>query len=94
MEINDFINTIGYDGNSAIVDKARLSKNANKNLDQLLEAGSFRAAAAYAVYTESEDDLQRVADEYNKLSNSAYKKEQIKRLFGVSKVDVKKRLVW
>ncbi len=94
MEIKDFINTIGYDGNSAIVDKARLSKNSNKNLDQLLEAGAFRAAAAYAVYTESEEDLQKVADEYNKLSRSNYKKEQIKRLFGVSKVEVKKRLVW
>lgn len=94
MEINDFINTIGYDGNSAIVDKARLSKNSNKNLDKLLESGAFRAAAAYAVYTESDEDLQKVADEYNKLSNSNYKKEQIKRLFGVSKVEVKRKLVW
>lgn len=94
MEIKDFINTIGYDGNSAIVDKARLSKNSNKNLDQLLESGAFRAAAAYAAYTESEEDLQKVADEYNKISHSNYKKEQIKRLFGVSKVEVKKKLVW
>ncbi|UTC65978.1 MULTISPECIES: hypothetical protein [unclassified Treponema] len=94
MEIRDFINTIGYDGNSAIVDKARLSKNSNKNIDELLQTGAFRAAAAYAVYTESEDDLQKVADEYNKLSNSNYKKEQIKRLFGVSKVEVKKKLAW
>ena len=37
MEIKDFINTIGYDGNSAIVDKARLSKNSNKNLVNLSE---------------------------------------------------------
>ncbi|AIN92774.1 hypothetical protein [Treponema putidum] len=94
MEINDFINTIGYDGNSAIVDKARLSKNSNKDIDKLLESGAFRAAAAYAVYTESDEDLQKVADEYNKLSNSNYKKEQIKRLFGVSKVEVKRKLVW
>lgn len=93
MDINKFISSIGYDGNSAIVDKVRFSKNKNKDLKTLLQEGSFRSAAAYAVYTNSQDDLQHVADCYNSRSGSHYTKEQIPRLFGVSNVDIKKILI-
>lgn len=92
MELNTFINSIGYDGNSAVADKTAFSKNKGKSISQLVESGQFRAAAAYAVYTEDEEGLQQVADMYNKLAGSSYKKEQMYRLFGVSKVDVKKVL--
>ncbi len=93
MELDDFISAIGYDGGSAVVDKMRKSNNKGKSISQLLEEGSFRAAAAHAVYSNSEEDLQKVADKYNELSNSNYTKEQIPRLFGVSKVEVKKRIL-
>ena len=77
MELNTFINSIGYDGNSAVADKMAFSKNKGKSLSQLVE---------------DEEGLQQVADMYNKLAGSSYKKEQMYRLFGVSKVDVKKVL--
>ncbi len=93
MDINKFISSIGYDGNSAIIDKVRFAKNKNKDLKTLLQEGAFRSAAAYAVYTGSQEDLQNVADCYNSFSASHYKKEQIPRLFGVSNVEVKKILI-
>ncbi|MEL3911557.1 hypothetical protein [Treponema pedis] len=93
MELDKFISTIGYDGNSAIIDKARFSKNKGKSVFDLIKIGAFRSAASYAVYTGSDEDLQAVADEYNSLSGSHYKKEQIPRLFGVSKAEVKKQLM-
>lgn len=92
MELNNFINTIGYDGNSAIVDKLSFSENKNKNLKDLLDKGKFHAAAAYAVYNDDENGLQTIADKYNELSGSHYKKDQIKRLFGISKVQTKKTI--
>ncbi len=93
MELDDFISAIGYDGGAAVVDKVRMSKNKGKTIEQLLEDGSFRAATAFALSSGNDDDLQKVADKYNALSNSDYTKEQIPRLFGVSKVDVKKRIL-
>lgn len=92
MDVNKFFCSIGYDGKSSIIDKTAFSKFKNKNISQLLECGAFRQAAAYAIYSDSNEYLQLVADAYNKLSNSNYTKEQIPRLFGVSKVDVKKLL--
>ncbi len=93
MELDDFISTIGYDGGSAVVDKVRRAKNKGKKIEDLLEEASFRAATAFAIYSNSDEDLQKVADKYNEVSNSNYTKEEIPRLFGVSKVDVKKRIL-
>ncbi len=90
--MDNFISAIGYDGDSAIVDKLRKSKNKGKSISTLLDEGSFRAATAYAIYSDSDEDLQLVADRYNEVSNSNYKKEQMSKLFGVSKVAVKKHI--
>lgn len=92
MELNDFINSIGYDGNSAIIDKAEFSKNKGKNISRLLDEGKFKIAAAYAVYNDDEESLAAIACKYNELSGSNYKKEHIRRLFGVSKSNVKRKL--
>ena len=92
MELKAFVNSIGYDGNSAIVDKAAFSANKGKNIEQLLKEGAFRAAAAYAVHTDDADGLQKVADAYNGIAGASYKKEHMYRLFGVSKAEVKKTL--
>ncbi|CEM61091.1 hypothetical protein [Treponema phagedenis] len=92
MKKDDFISSIGYDGPAAIVDRARKVKNAGKSLTTLLEEGSFRAATALALYNDSEEDLQTVADYYNKLAGSSYTATTIARVFGIAKVDVPKIL--
>ncbi len=93
MERDKFISAIGYDGDSAIIDKIRFSKNKGKSLSELIKEGAFRSAAAYAVYTGSDSDMHAVVEAYNSLSNSNYKKEQLQRLFGVSKAEVKKAVL-
>ena len=86
----DFISTIGYDGASAVVDKERRAKNGGKTLQELLEAGAFRSAAAFAAYDDSQEELQTVTDYYNKLAHSDYTAENILRVFGIAKANAKK----
>lgn len=90
MTKNDFISSIGYDGAAAVVDKTRRAKNSGKNLTELLESGAFRSAAALAAYNDSHEDLQAVADYYNKRAHSNYTAENILRVFGITKTSAKK----
>ena len=90
MTKNDFISTIGYDGAAAVVDKGRRAKNGSKTLTELLDAGAFRSAAAFAVYDDSQEELQTVTDYYNKLAHADYTTDNILRVFGISKTDSKK----
>jgi hypothetical protein len=93
MKKEYFISSIGYDGMMAVVDKKRFKKNARKSLRELLEEGSYRAAAAMAIYDDSDEEKEEVVIYYNEKSGSHYTKEQLGRLFGVAKVDVKKILM-
>ena len=90
MTKNDFISIIGYDGAAAVVDKGRRMKNNGKDLMEVLEAGAFRSAAAFAAYDNSQDKLQAVTDYYNQLAHSDYTSETILRVFGIIKTDSKK----
>ena len=92
MKKEHFISTIGYDGMAAVVDKKRYAKNAHKSVKELLEEGAYRAAAAVAIYDNSDEEMEEVIAFYNNASGSHYTKEQLSRLFGVAKVEVKKTL--
>ena len=91
MKKEHFMSSIGYDGMMAVLDKKSFKKNAKKTLKELLEEGSYRVAAAMAVYDDS--DEEEVISYYNQKSASHYTKEQIGRLFGVAKINVKKILM-
>ena len=102
----DFIFTIGYDGPSAVVDKHARNKYGKLNTRELAEKGLFRAAYSSAVYSGNPDELKFVADAYNRLGKNLspppavpdYKTADLpdvdipalERLFGVSRVDVKR----
>ncbi len=90
MKKNDFISAIGYDGGSAVVDRVRRLNVSNKTVNQLLEAGLFRSAAALALYNTSADELKAVTDYYNNLASAQYMPEQISRIFGISNTQSKK----
>ena len=60
--------------------------------EELVKAGFFRAAAASAIYSGSNDELALVADAYNEVSGSKYPVDAIPRLFGVAKVTVARTL--
>ena len=88
----DVVSAIGYDGNAALIDRSAKKRYGKLSTAELVKAGFFRAAAASAIYSESQDELALVADAYNKVSGSTYPVEAIPRLFGVAKVTVARTL--
>ncbi len=87
MKREDFVFSIGFQGDSAIVDE-RAKKN-YRNLDtrQLAEKGLFRAALCSALYSGSKQEEEAVLKEYNRVSDSRYTSiDQMKRLLGVYRV--------
>ncbi len=93
MKKEHFMSSIGYDGMMAVLDKKSFKNNAKKTLKELLDEGSYKVAAAMAVYDDSDEEKEEVIAHYNQKSNSHYTKEQIGRLFGVAKINVKKILM-
>lgn len=88
----DAIAAIGFDGEAALVDKAMKKEYASLSTAQLAEAGLYRAAAASALYSGSEEELALVAAVYNKAAGTTYSVEAIPRLFGVTRPKVNKTL--
>lgn len=80
----DQISTIGYDGNSAIVDGKVRSRYGSMSSKELTDAGMFREAAAAALYDKNEEEISYVVQEYNKKSGASYSEAQLERLFGIS----------
>jgi len=88
LKKDDFVSTIGYTGNTAIVDK-NLQKP-DTPVSVLLEKGLFKAAFSRSLYENNVQDQELVLKEYNRMSNSQYKTvEELKRLFGVFQVQEK-----
>lgn len=89
----DIVCAIGYDGAAALVDRVARKRYGGRSTAELVEAGLFRAAAASAIHSGSQQELALVADTYNKLANTSYSVDAIPRLFGVAKVTVNRTLV-
>ncbi len=89
---DDAIAAIGYDGNSALVDRLVKRQCAGMTTAQLAEAGLYRAAAASALYSGSAEELALVAAVYNKAAGATYPVEAIPKLFGVTKPTLSKTL--
>lgn len=89
----DFMFTIGYDGETAIVDGKAKAQYGKLGTAALAEAGLFRAAFASAVYSKSEGDLKAFASIFNAKAGTAYStQDEFQRLFGV-KLDAVKRVL-
>lgn len=87
MKIEDFGNTIGYSGSSAIVDKGNRKKFGRLSIGQLLERGLYKQAFSKALHQEDAPGQEEVLKRYNAVSGSHYSSvEELKRLFGVFQV--------
>jgi len=90
----DFIFTIGFDGNQAVVDGHAKREFGKLSTRELAEAGQYRAAFASALWSGKDEDIAEFLELFNRLSGTSYTSvEELKRLFGVQKVDVAKALV-
>jgi len=87
MKREDFIFTIGYDGDTAIVDGKAKKRYGKLNTGQLAEAGLFKAAFCSALFSGIEQEVQQVVEAYNKGEKASYSNEDdLKRLFGVYEI--------
>lgn len=89
---DDFIATIGYDGETAIASKTEVTALRGKTFEQILAAGNYRYAAACALYDESETEKQQLIDAYNNATGAHYSIDKIEKLFGISIQGAKKVL--
>jgi len=81
-EVFPFI--IGYQDQSAIVDRALLQKYKNATLDELIKARLFKASLARALLHQDDEGMRAVLVAYNELTKHPYKNvEELKRAFGL-----------
>jgi hypothetical protein len=93
MKREDFVFTIGYQGNAALIDGEARRKYGKYSAAELLEEGLYRAAFCAALYDES---LQEFTEDFrNRTGNSVDNETALKRLFGVFEVpdNVEKTIV-
>lgn len=88
LDRTDIIATIGYEGSSALIDKAVRRQCAGLSTAELARSGFFRAAAASAINSGDSAELEIVASEFSRVSGSPCKPEFVAKLFGVGKVSV------
>ncbi len=80
---DDFLFTIGYEGDTAIVDRRTRAKYRRLSGPELARMGLFKPAVYSGIYNDSEQELQEVLEVYNR--NSAVKVaslDDLKRLVG------------
>ncbi len=87
MKREDFVFTIGYQGDTALVD-GRARKDFNKlSTEDLAERGLWRAAFCSALYDNSEEKMKKVVEEYNRKSGAHLESvNDMKRMLGVFEV--------
>ncbi len=97
MKRGEKIFTIGYSGNSAIVDGKALSQNGALDTAGLLKAGLYKQALASAYESENRDEAELVLVEYNSAAGTSFENpEQLERVFGLVRSvadDVKPRIL-
>lgn len=84
MKREHFVFSIGYQGDTALVDGRSLKSYGNLNTGELVDQGLYRAALRSALYSGDDQELEYLRVEYNKKSKRQYESvEDIKRLLGV-----------
>ncbi len=87
MKREDFIFTVGYQGNTAIVDKKAQRSFRGATIDELLSQEQFGAAFRAAIFDGNDTAIERIRLAYNDSIDANYESAmQLKRLFGVDVV--------
>jgi hypothetical protein len=83
----DFIFTVGYEGNTAIVNSRLKRTSGRLSAGALAEKGLFKAAIAAAVYDNGDADLALILEIYNGQTDKPLgSTAELKRTFGVLEV--------
>lgn len=84
MKREDFIFTIGYSGDTALVDGGARKDFAGLGVAELVEKGLWRAAFCSALFDDNQEDMDLVVRMYSEKSGAHLKSVQdMKRMLGV-----------
>ncbi len=84
MKREDFVFTIGYSGEVAMVDGNAKRSYSHMSTRELAEAGLFKPALCSALYSGNQAELQEVLAAYReKAENPSMTADQLKRTLGV-----------
>ena len=87
MTREDFIFTVGYDGDAAVVDKKAKGKYSKMTTIELLNEGFFKPALCSAIFSENPDELNTVLETYNSFTEKKIDNiEQLKLVLGIQKI--------
>ena len=87
MTREDFMFTVGYDGDSAVVDMKAKKKYSKMTTMELLEAGFFKPALCSAIYSENPEELNAVLEKYSSFTDKKIDNvEQLKLVIGIQKI--------
>ena len=85
MKREEFIFTIGYDGNNAVVDKKSAQEYGKLTSAELFDKGMVKAAVCSAIFSKDKGEEQLVFDKYNALEAQRVESfEELKKIFGVT----------
>ncbi len=97
MKRGEIIFTIGYSGNTAIIDGKALMQHGSLDTAGLLEKGLYKQALASAYVSENPEEARLVLTEYNRAAGTSFDApEQLERVFGLVRTvaeDVKPRIL-
>lgn len=85
MKREDFVFTIGYLGNTAVIDGKAKKQDANLSTAELARKGLFKAAFCSALYSRDDREVEEFLSIYNASvrRRRKYEKDELPRLFGV-----------
>jgi hypothetical protein len=85
MTREEFIFTIGYDGDNAVVDKKSAQEFGKLGTEALFDKGLVKAAVCSAIFSKDKGEEQLVLDKYNALAGQPVATfDELKKIFGVS----------
>ena len=93
MKRAEFVFTIGFQGDAAVVDRRAMRSYRNLGTMELAELGMYRAAFCSALFSGDAAEMQQFISYFSEKTDKAdLTEDQVKRLFGVHTVpdDVKK----
>ncbi len=83
----DFIFTIGYDGDSAVVDSKAKKRFGKLSTHELLDAGLYKSALCSAVYAGNEEEIEAVRVRYSRITGfDIANQDYLKLILGVQNV--------
>jgi hypothetical protein len=83
MKREDFIFTIGFQGDTAIIDGKAQRQFGRLSTSQLAEQGLYKQALCSALFAGTSEEIESFIAFYNRMAGSAYDRASICRLFGV-----------